>query len=96
MSIFKTMDQKEGNMDVNARKLDQVQRLLLLENEEALDRIDEILDENIIVAHTVDGRPLNRQQYIDEIEEGREQARQGKGITTDELREKLREWNKDR
>lgn len=81
-------------MDVNARKLSQVQRLLLVENEDALDRIDEILDESIIVAHTVDGRPLNRQQYIDEIEEGSEEARKGLGITSEEVRKKMKLWNR--
>lgn len=81
-------------MDVNARKLSQVQRLLLIENEDALDEIDRILDRSIVVAHTVDGRPLNKQEYLDEVEEGCRDVEEGRTFSSDEVREEMKSWSR--
>jgi predicted transcriptional regulator len=80
--------------DVHLLKLNLMQQLLTEDSTTILKEIGDVFERNRIVAHTVDGRPLNREDYLKEMEEGREQARQGLGFTTDEVKAKMAEWGK--
>ncbi len=47
-------------MNIQSVKLDFVQKLLSVKNELLLKKIDQLLDSEVIVAYTVDGKPLDQ------------------------------------
>lgn len=80
--------------DVNLLKLNLIQQLLTEDSTTTLKEIGDVFERNRIVAHTVDGRPLNRGAYLKEIEEGRKDVREGRTFSTEEVREKVTSWSK--
>ena len=50
-------------MNIQAVKLDLVQKLLSVQNEQVLNKINQILEKEIIVAYTIEGKPLTKEQY---------------------------------
>jgi len=80
--------------DVNAMKLQLVERILSEESTSTLKELGDVLERNRIVAHTVDGRPLNREDYIKEIEKGLMDVAEGRTFSSEEVKEKIRSWSK--
>jgi hypothetical protein len=53
-----------ASQDVNAMKLQLVELILSEDNTSTLKELGDVLERSRIVAHTVDGRPLNREDYV--------------------------------
>ena len=54
-------------MGLQAVKLDVVKKILSLEQESIIKKIDEILDNEMVVGYTVDGKPLTQKAYNERI-----------------------------
>jgi len=80
--------------DVNSMKLQLVERILSEESTSTLKELGDVLERNRIVAHTVDGRPLNREDYVKEIEKGLMDVAEGRTFSSEEVKEKIRSWSK--
>jgi predicted transcriptional regulator len=78
--------------DVHLLKLHLMQQLLTEDSATTLKEIGDVFERNRIVAHTVDGRPLNRETYIKEVEAGLRDVAEGRTFSSEEVKEKIRSW----
>lgn len=70
------------------RKVDITKKILELDDDSALDRIEEILAETETVAYTTDGEPLNLDQYRNRIEAISKEVQSGSKVhSTEDVRE---------
>jgi hypothetical protein len=79
-------------MNIQAIKLELVQKLLSVKNEVVLNKINEILEKEIIVAYTVDGKPLTKEQYNKSLAAAEKGIKVGKFISHEELVKKSAKW----
>ena len=79
-------------MDIQTIKLDLMQKLLIVRNQSVLKKINRILDKEVIVAYTVEGKPLTKEQYNKELEAGEKEIEAGNYITHEELIKESEKW----
>ena len=77
-------------MNFEQHKTKIIQKVKSVKDEKILDEIDTVLNGNYIVAYTIDGKPLNRNHYIEHIESISESIANGaKTFTTEEVRNRI-------
>ena len=81
-------------MNIQAIKLDLVQKLLSVKNEGVLKKINQILDKEIIVAFTTNGKPLTKEQYNKKLATAEKQIKAGNFLTQEELEKKSASWKR--
>ncbi len=81
-------------MSIQTTKIDLVQKLLTVKSEDVLKRINQILDQEVIVAYTVEGKSLTREQYNKNLKAAEKEISSGNFITQEELENKSAEWKK--
>ena len=79
-------------MNIQSIKLDLVQKLLTVKDELILKKITQILDKEIIVAYTVDGKPLTKEQYNKSLIAAEKQIKAGNFVSQEELEKKSSKW----
>ena len=79
-------------MNIQSVKLDLVQKLLSVKNEQVLKKINHILEKEIIVAYTIEGKPLTKEQYNKNLLAAEKQIKAGNFITQEELEKKSVRW----
>jgi hypothetical protein len=55
-------------MNIEAYKNQIIKKLIDIQDKKILEQIDAVLNGNPIVAHTFEGKPLTKSQYIERIE----------------------------
>ena len=81
-------------MNLDARKLELMYWLLQINDESKLEKIialKAILDKDI-VAHTVDGYPIDRKDYINRVKEADERISLGRYIPIEDLEKEMEGW----
>ena len=77
-------------MNLEQHKTKIIKKVQSIQDEKLLDEIDTVLNGNYIVAYTIDGKPLTKNQYIDRIESISESIANGaKTFTTEEVRNRV-------
>ena len=77
-------------MSIEQHKIKIIKKVQSIQDEKLLDEIDTVLNGNYIVAYTIDGKPLTKNQYIDHIESISESIAKGaKTFTTEELKKRI-------
>jgi len=71
-------------MNIQSLKLSLLQRLMNVQEEAVLKKIEEVLEDDI-VAFTTNGRALTRKEYSKEIEAGEADIKAGRTYTTEEM-----------
>lgn len=79
-------------MRLKDRKLTIVQKILLVEQESILNRINEILEKEMIVGYTVDGEPLTKSEYNQRMAVAEKQLQYGDTISQEDLEKESDEW----
>lgn len=79
-------------MDLEATKLDVLQKIMNVSKVSLLEKIDKLLEEELIVGYTVDGQPLTKELYNDRLAKAEEQLRMGQYITQDDLEKESENW----
>ncbi len=79
-------------MNIQTIKLDLVQKLLTVKSESVLKKINQILDKEVIVAYTIDGKPLTKEDYNKNLKEAEKEIESGDFITQEELEKKSAKW----
>ena len=79
-------------MDLKTRKLNMVQKILSVEKEALLDKIDKILDKEMVVAYTTDGVPLTKEHYNKRLELAEQQIKSGEIISQEDLEKESENW----
>lgn len=80
-------------MDIQAAKLDLLQKLMNVSDASLLDEVRKLLDKNMVVGYTVDGKPLNRKQYDARLALAEEQIAKGQSITQEDLEREVENWS---
>ena len=81
-------------MDIAARKMELVDWLLHMNDESKLKKIialKSVLD-NEVVAHTISGYPVDKEEYINMIKEADERISSGKYTTIEDLEKEIENW----
>ena len=79
-------------MSLQAVKIDVMQKLLSVSTEALLEKINKILDKEMVVAYTVEGKPLTQKAYNKRLQRAEQQIRSGNYITQEELEKESENW----
>lgn len=72
-------------MSLKAAKLTIVQKILLMEEESILNRIEEIMGKEMTVGYTVEGKPLTKKEYNQRLAVAEKQLRYGETTSQEDL-----------
>jgi hypothetical protein len=79
-------------MDIQAAKLDIVQKILNVKTESLIEKINKILEKEMIVGYTVEGKPLTKKAYNKRLEKAEEDILNGRVTSSEELKEEMKNW----
>jgi len=79
-------------MSLQAAKLTIVQKILAVEQASVLERIAEILNNEMIVGYTTDGKPLTEKAYNRRLAIAEKQLKNGDTISQEDLEKESENW----
>ncbi len=79
-------------MDLQATKLDVLQKIMSVSKASLLKKIDNLLEEEMIVGYTVKGDPLTKKMYNLRLEKAEKQIQSGDYVTQEELEKESSNW----
>lgn len=79
-------------MDIQAAKLLLVEKILNVRTEEVIEKLNKILDKEIIVGYTTEGKPLTKKAYNKRLEKAEAQIASGNYLTQEELEKESENW----
>ena len=79
-------------MDLKAAKLEVIQKIMNVSTESLLEKIENLLEEELIVGYSVKGEPLTRKQYNQRLEKAEQEIASGNFISQEELEKDLENW----
>ena len=81
-------------MDIAAKKIELMDWLLHIDDESKLKKIialKSVLDQQV-VAHTISGYPVDKQEYVSMVKESDERISSGKYTTIADLEKEIESW----
>ncbi len=79
-------------MNIQAVKLDIVQKILSVKTESIIEKINDILEKEMIVGYTVEGKPLTKDAYNKRLQKAEKQIASGDYLTQEELEKESENW----
>lgn len=79
-------------MDLKTIKINVMQKIMNVSEASLLDKISSILDEEMIVGYTADGKPLTNQQYNERLLVAEKQIGSGDYTTQEDLEKETENW----
>ena len=79
-------------MDLQKAKINVLQKIMNVSKASLLDKISNILDEEMIVGYTTDGKQLTRQQYDKRLLIAEKQIEAGDYITQEDIEKEIENW----
>jgi len=79
-------------MDLQATKLEVMQKIMSISTASLLEKIDKILDKEMVIAYTVDGKPLTRELYNQRLKVAEQQLAAGEYVTQEDLEKESENW----
>jgi hypothetical protein len=79
-------------MNLQKIKIDVMQKIMNVSETSLLVKISNILDEEMIVGYSADGKPLTRQQYNERLLVAEKQIESGEYITQEDLENEIENW----
>lgn len=79
-------------MGLQASKLSIVKKILSLDQVSVINKIDKILEREMIVGYTVDGMPLTKEKYNQRIAVAEAQLKKGETISQEDLEKESENW----
>ena len=79
-------------MDIQATKINVIQKIMGVSKASLLDKINNILDKERIVGYTADGTPLTKESYNNRLKEAEMQILAGKYTTQEDLEKESDNW----
>ncbi|PCI97028.1 MAG: hypothetical protein COB15_08675 [Flavobacteriales bacterium] len=68
-------------MNIEAAKITLAQKILSLQKESIIEKINKLLEKEMIVGYTVEGKPLIEKEYNKILEKGAKEIEEGNYIT---------------
>ena len=79
-------------MDLKTAKINVMQKIMSVSKASLLDKISNILDDEMIVGYTTDGKPLTKNQYNERFLVAEKQIESGNYITQEDLEKEIENW----
>ena len=79
-------------MDLKTTKLDVMKKIMGVSTPSLLEKINKILDNEMIVAYTVDGKPLTKAMYNQRLHLAEQQLQSGEYTTQENLEKEAENW----
>ena len=79
-------------MDLQATKLDVIQKIMSVSTIPLLEKINKLLEKEMTVGYTVEGKPLTKKSYDARLQIAEKQIRSGQVLTQDELENEADNW----
>jgi hypothetical protein len=79
-------------MDLQTAKIYVMQKIMNVSKASLLDKISDILDEEMVVGYTTDGQPLTKNQYNERLLVAEKQIESGDYITQEDLEKEIENW----
>lgn len=79
-------------MDLHATKLDVMQKIMTVSTVSLLEKINKILENEMVVAYTADGKPLTKALYNERLRKTEQQLASGAYTTQEDLEKESEEW----
>ena len=79
-------------MGLQKTKLSVIQKIMSVSKASLLDKIDKLLEEEMIVGYTVDGKPLTKKAYDMRLQKAEEQLSSGEYVSQEELEKESENW----
>jgi hypothetical protein len=79
-------------MDLKAVKLEVMQKIMNVTTESLLKKIDNLLEEEMIVGYTAKGEPLTKKDYNLRLEKAEQQMASGDYTTQEDLEKEAENW----
>ena len=79
-------------MNIQAAKIDVMQKILAITTESIIEKINKILDKEMIVGYTVEGKPLTKEAYNKRLQKAEAQIQSGNYITQEEIEKEAENW----
>jgi hypothetical protein len=79
-------------MNLQTIKINVMQKIMNVSEASLLDKISSILDEEMIVGYTTNGKPLTKQQYNERLLVAEKQIESGDYITQEDLEKEIDNW----
>ncbi|MEQ8551921.1 MAG: hypothetical protein RLQ12_03655 [Cyclobacteriaceae bacterium] len=79
-------------MDLQETKLGVMQKIMSVSKPALLEKIDKLLDDEMIVGYTVEGEPLTKELYNQRLQKAEEQLKSGQYITQEDLEKESESW----
>ena len=79
-------------MNIEAAKINLVQKILSLQKESIIEKINKILEKEMIVGYTVEGKPLTKKAYNKRLEKAEQEIESGNYVTQEELEKEAANW----
>ncbi len=79
-------------MNLQDTKISVMQKIMNVSKASLLDKISNILDEEMIVGYTADGQSLTRNQYNERLLLAEKQIESGDYITQEDLEKEMENW----
>jgi len=83
---------KSNKMNLQAEKIDLMQKILSIRKESIVQKIKAILEKEMIVAYTVQGDPLTKEQYNKRLAFAEKQIASGDYLTQEQIEEQSKNW----
>ena len=79
-------------MDLQTTKLDVMQKIMGVSTPSLLEKINDILDNEMIVAYTVDGKSLTKAMYNERLHLAEQQLKAGEHTTQEDIEKEAENW----
>lgn len=79
-------------MDIQNTKLDVMQKIMGVSTPSLLEKINDILDKEMVVAYTVEGTPLTKAMYNERLHLAEQQLQSGEYTTQEDLEKEAENW----
>lgn len=79
-------------MNIQETKLDVIQKIMSVSKPSLLEKIDKLLEEELIVGYTVEGEPLTKESYNLRLQKAEMELKSGHYITQKDLERESESW----
>lgn len=79
-------------MDLQAAKLNVIQKIVGVTKSSLLEKISDLLDKEMVVGYTVEGEPLTKDSYNKRLEKAEAQIKSGDFTIQEDLEEESKNW----
>lgn len=86
------LEQNIVEMNIQETKLDVMQKIMSVSKASLLEKIDKLLDDEMIVGYTVEGEPLTKELYNMRLQKAQDQIHNGQYIAQEDLEKESENW----